>query len=76
MIGEIGAGIGGAVAVGFMFRFLNNKIDLVNKETQEDLKRGQGKFDKIMDTLKDIQVDNASQFGRINQKLEDLNNKK
>lgn len=75
MLGEIGAGIGGAVAVGFMFRFLNIKIDTVKKDTQEDLKRGQKKFDKIMDTLTEIQVDNADQFGRINQKLEDLNGK-
>ena len=75
MLGEIGAGVGGAVAVGFMFRFLNTKIDAVKKDTQKDLKRGQEKFDKIMDTLTEIQVDNADQFGRINQKLEDLNGK-
>ena len=88
MIGEIGAGIGGAVAglgsVAIIFRWLNAKIDKKQDKTlcekvvenfNQGLDKGEKKFDKIMDTLGEIQVDNADQFGRINQKLEDLNGK-
>lgn len=44
----VGVAIGGT---GTMFRFLNGRINTVKKDVNEDLKRGEAKFDKIMETL-------------------------
>ena len=87
MLNEIGAGVGGALTLGgvmAMFKFLNVKIgkkqdkslcENIVENISKSLARGEAKFDKIMDALGEIKVDNANQFGRINQKLENLNGK-
>lgn len=77
MVGEIGAGIGGVAgisAIALVLRFLNAKIDKkqdktlcenIAKNFAEGLHRGEEKFDKIMDTLGEIQV----ATGKIEQEL-------
>jgi len=38
---------------GTMFKFLHSRINTVKKEVDADLKRGEAKFDKIMEALED-----------------------
>ena len=81
MVNEIGAGIGGIAGLGgvmLIFRFLNAKIDKkqdktlcenIAKNFAESLHKGEERFDKIIDTLGEIQVSN----GKIEEHLKHLN---
>ena len=84
MLTEVGYVASGAVAgvggVAIMFKFLNAKIDKkqdktlcenIAKNFAESLHKGEERFDKIMDTLGEIQVSN----GKIEQELKHLNGK-
>lgn len=81
MVSEIGAGIGGAVAglgsIAIVFRWLNSKIDkkqdksLCNNIAEtfsQSLNRGEEKFDKIMETLTEIQIATGKIEQRLNNK--------
>lgn len=84
MYAELGTAAGSITAMGFLFYFINVKVNKkqdknmcseISNTIKDDLKSGQEKFNKIMDTLTEIKVDNAKQFGKINQQLKDLNGK-
>ena len=81
---EIGTAAGTITAMGFLVYFVNAKANKkqdksmckqISGKIEHDLQRGEDKFDKIMETLTEIKVDNAKQFGKINQELKTLNGK-
>jgi formiminotetrahydrofolate cyclodeaminase len=82
MLSEIGYSVAGVAAgiggVAIMFRFLNVKIEKkqdkalcenIAKNFNDGMKKGEKRFDKIMEILGDLQVSN----GKIEQELKHFN---